>query len=192
MFKRTFWNGIKAFVPIAMTLGIVIWLLGILESFFGRFIQYFIPHQYYFKGLGILLGIVFIYFIGILVNAWVVKWAYDFAERIVQKIPGIKTIYNAIQDLVNFFDKSHKSDQQQAVLIDLPIGKVVGFITRDSMSDLPLAAHAENKVLVYIPLSYQIGGLAVVVARDSLIPLKWPADQVMSFILTAGMTTSRK
>lgn len=191
MFKRTFWNGVKAFVPIALTLGIVLWLLNILETFFGQFIQYFIPHKYYFKGLGILLGIVFIYMIGILVNAWVVKWAYDMTDRLVQKIPGIKTIYNAIQDLVNFFDKSKKSGEQQAVLIDLPIGKVVGFITRDSMNDLPLGAYAENKVLVYIPLSYQIGGLAVVVSRDSLIPLKWPADQVMSFILTAGMTTSR-
>lgn len=191
MFKRTFWNGIKAFVPIALTLGIVMWLLNTLETFFGHIIQHVIPSQYYFKGLGIALGVVFIFVIGILVNAWVVKWAYDWAEKLVQKIPGIKTIYNAIQDFVNFFDKNNKSDQQQAVLIDLPIGKVVGFITRDSMEDLPLASHAVNKVLVYIPLSYQIGGLSVVVSRDSLTPLNWPADQVMSFILTAGMTTQR-
>lgn len=190
MFKNTFWNGLKAFVPIALTLGIVLWLLNTLENFFGKFIQYIIP-EYYFKGLGIILGIIFIYIVGILVNAWFIKWVYEKAERLVQRIPGIKTIYNAIQDLVNFFDKSKDNDQQQAVLIDLPIGKVVGFITRNSMSDLPLAKHAENKVLVYIPLSYQVGGLAVVVSRDTLIPLNWPADQVMSFILTAGMTSQR-
>lgn len=191
MIKRTFWNGIKAFVPIALTLGIVMWLLNTLESFFGHIIQHIIPAQYYFKGLGIILGIVFIFVIGVLVNAWIIKWLYDWAERLVQKIPGIKTIYNAILDLVNFFDKNNKSDQQQAVLINLPFGKVVGFITRESMSDLPLAGHADNKVLVYIPLSYQIGGLAVVVSRDILVPLNWSADQVMSFILTAGMTTQR-
>jgi uncharacterized membrane protein len=192
-FKRTFWDGIKAFVPIALTVGIVLWLFSSLESFFGHLIQYAIPKEYYFKGLGILLGIIFIYCMGLLVNAWMVKWVYDLAERVVQQIPGVKTIYNAIQDLVNFFDKSDKSDQQQAVLIDWPIGKVMGFVTRSSMAGTPLAEHGgEDEVLVYIPLSYQIGGLAVMVSRKSLTPLKWPADQAMSFILTAGMTTQRK
>lgn len=192
MFKKTFWNGVKAIVPIALTLGIVIWLFQVLENFFGRFIQYFIPPEYYFKGMGILFGLVFIYLIGILVNAWVIKWIYDLGERIVKRIPGIKTIYNAIQDLVNFFDKSNQSEQQQAVLVELPFGRVVGFVTRSSLDGLPFASHAENELLVYIPMSYQIGGFAVVLPRDRLTPLKWPADQVMSFILTAGMTSQSK
>ena len=105
----------------------------------------------------------------------------------------MSTIYNAIQDLVNFFDKKEGSDQQQAVLIDWPIGKVIGFITRGSMKETPLGEHGDDdQVLVYIPLSYQIGGLAVMVSRKSLTPLEWSADQAMSFILTAGMTSQRK
>lgn len=192
MFKKAFWDGIKAFVPIALTVGIILWLFTTLENFFGRLIQYVIPHQYYFKGLGILLGLLLIYVIGLLVNAWMVKWVYDLADRLVKKIPVVKTIYNAIQDLVNFFDKNNQSQQHQAVLIDYAMGKVIGFITRDSMKATPLEEYGEDKVLVYIPLSYQIGGLAVLVSRSSLTPLKWSADQAMSFILTAGMTTQRK
>lgn len=192
MFKKTFWDGVKVFVPIALTIGIILWLFSTLENFFGALILHVIPKEYYFKGLGILLGLIFIYAIGLLVNAWMVKWIYNATDRLVQKIPIVKVIYNAIQDLVNFFDKNNKSDQHQAVLMDYGMGKVIGFITRDSMKDTPLAEHAEDKVLVYVPLSYQIGGLAIIVSRSSLTPLKWSADQAMSFILTAGMTTQRK
>lgn len=187
--KRIFWSGLKAFVPIALTLGIVIWLLDSLEHFFGQIIQHVIPAQYYFKGLGIFLGIVFIFAVGLLVNAWMIKWVYDLTDKLAKKIPVIKTIYNAIQDFVNFFDKSGKSDEQQAVMVDLPMGKVLGFVTRTSMQGLPIEEEVNDTVLVYIPLSYQIGGLAVFMPRSSLIPVKWPADQVMSFILTAGMTS---
>lgn len=191
MLKRTFWDGFKAFVPIALTVGVTVWLFTSLENFFGRIIRYIIPAQYYFEGLGILLGIVFIFLIGLLVNAWLVKWLYDWMECILQKIPGIKTIYNAIQDLINFFDKNDQSKQQQAVIVHSAIGKVVGFVTRQSLEGTPLATEGKNEILVYIPLSYQIGGVAIVVPRSDVTPLQWPADQAMSFILTAGMTSHR-
>lgn len=188
MIKKIFWNGLKAFLPIALTLGIVIWLLNLLETFFGRVLRHIIPTQYYFTGLGILVGILFIFVVGILVNAWVINNLYKLADKIVKRIPFIKTIYNSIQDLLNFFHQSQESSQQQSVvMVQTPMGKVIGFVTRETLTDLPLATENAQDVLVYVPLSYTIGGLIMVVSKDLVTPLNWPAEQVMSFILTAGM-----
>lgn len=191
MVKKTFWNGLKIFVPIVVTVAIVVWAFTSLETFFGHLIQLVIPSQYYFKGLGILVGVAVIFLIGLLLNAWFIRKLYSMAEKVVQRIPLIKTLFSAVQDLMAYFDKSGKSVEQQAVLIDIGLGKVMGFITCDRLASLPLHA-SDQDVLVYIPLSYQIGGLSVVVPRSALTPIDWPANQAMSFILTAGMTGKKK
>jgi uncharacterized membrane protein len=189
-FKLIFWRALKAFVPLAVTIAVVIWLFQTIETFFGRLIKHVIPEQYYFDGLGILVGIAIIFLMGVLVNAWAIRRAYSLTDMLVKRIPLIKTIYNATQDLFNFFDKSKV--EQQAVLVPTQLGKVVGFITRESLSDINPPLGNRDEVLVYIPLSYQIGGVMTVVPRASIIPLDWSVNAAMSFILTAGMMGQKK
>lgn len=190
MIAKIFWNGIKAFVPIALTISIVLWLFTTIETFFGRFLKKYIPMEFYFEGMGIIVGVVLIFIIGLLVNAWVVRSIYRQADKIVKKIPVIKTIYNAIQDLLNFFDKGEQT-AQQAVMVKTPYGKLIAFVTQDKLDTLTPVLGEDDEVLVYIPLSYMVGGVAAVVKRKDITPLDWPINQAMSFILTAGMTGKR-
>ena len=190
MIKKIFWNGLQAFVPVVVTLAVVIWLFRSIEMFFGKFLRYFLPEQYYFDGLGILVGVLLIFVIGILVNAWIIKGIYQLAEKLVKKIPGIKIIYNAVQDLVNFFDKSKQTQAQYTVLVNTPLGQVLGFVTRDNLADLPESIRGEENCLVYVPLSYQIGGLMLSVPHKDLIPVDWEINQARSFVLTAGMSST--
>lgn len=190
MIKRIFWSGLQAFVPIVVTFAVVVWVFRSIEVFFGRFIQYIIPPQYYFDGLGIIVGVLLVFVIGILVNAWLIKTIYHFAESIVNKIPGIKVIYNAVKDFVNFFDKSKQTQAQYAVLVNTALGQAIGFVTRDNLTDLPQDLGGDANCLVYIPLSYQIGGLMVSIPKKDLIKVDWEINQAMSFVITAGMSST--
>ncbi|MGE4350294.1 MAG: DUF502 domain-containing protein [Candidatus Berkiella sp.] len=190
MIKRIFWSGLQAFVPVVVTFAVVVWVFRSIEVFFGRFIQYIIPPQYYFDGLGIIVGVLLVFVIGILVNAWLIKTIYHFAESIVNKIPGIKVIYNAVKDFVNFFDKSKQTQAQYAVLVNTALGQAIGFVTRDNLTDLPQDLGGDANCLVYIPLSYQIGGLMVSIPKKDLIKVDWEINQAMSFVITAGMSST--
>lgn len=190
MIKKIFWNGLQAFVPVVVTLAVVFWAFRTIELFFGKFLKLFIPPEYYFDGLGIIVGVLFIFIIGILVNAWLIKRIYQLAERLVKKIPGIKIIYNAVQDLVNFFDKSKQTQAQYTVLVNTALGQVIGLVTRDNLTDLPDCMGAGESCLVYVPLSYQIGGLMLSIPKKDLIPLDWEINQAMSFVVTAGMSST--
>ncbi len=191
MIGKIFWNGIKVFVPIALTISIVLWLFTTIETYFGRVLKQYIPPEYYFEGMGVLLGVVLIFIIGLLVNAWILRSIYRQADIIVKKIPFIKTIYNAIQDLLNFFDKSNQS-AQQAVMVKTRMGRLMGFVTQDKLTKLTPVLGDEDEVLVYIPLSYMVGGITSVVKRKDITPLDWPVNEAMSFIITAGMTGHKK
>lgn len=190
MIKRIFWNGLQAFVPIVVTFAAVIWVFRNIETFFGRFIQYFIPAEYYFDGLGIIVGIVLVFIVGILVNAWMTKSIYNLADAIVKKIPFIKVLYNAIQELMKFFDKSKKNQAKQAVLVPTALGKMLGFVTREDLSELPETVGGHDDCLVYIPLSYQIGGIMISVPKQQIEKIDWDVNQAMSFVLTAGMSSA--
>lgn len=186
--KKYFLNGLKAFVPVVVTFAIVIWVFSNIEAFFGQILKWFIPESYYFDGLGIIVGIVLVFVIGILVNAWVVNRIYQMADGIVKKIPFIKTIYGSVQDLLDFFEKTQDTQHNQAVVVQYGKLRFLGFVTRDSFEGLPEALGGEKDVLVYLPMSYNIAGMMISIPRKYVTPVDLKVNQAMSFILTAGMS----
>lgn len=187
MIKKIFLSGLVAFLPMAITLGIVVWILRTIEGFFGHVFKYFISPQYYFDGLGIILGLIFIFVLGLLVNAWVIGKLYTWFESVVKKTPGIKTIYNAIQDMMGFFDQD-KIAQQRAVIVNTPMGRMIGFVTREDLSKLPSGLGGEKDVFVYVPLSYQIGGVMLAMPESALTHLDMSVNDAMSMVVTGGVS----
>jgi uncharacterized membrane protein len=59
------------------------------------------------------------------------------------------------------------------------------------MENLPEGFRAEDSVLVYLPLSYMIGGYAVLIPRSAIRPVDMSMEEAMRFTLTAGVTGHR-
>lgn len=188
MFKKYFLTGLKAFIPVVVTFAVVIWIFSNIEAFFGQIIQYVIPEQYYFDGLGILIGILFVFILGIVLNAWIIKQLYQLADAVVKKIPFIKTIYKSIQDLVSFFEKAQDTSHSKAVILEYGKTKCIGFVTREDFKGLPDGLGGDKDVLVYLPMSYMVGGMMIAVPRKRIKPFDMKVNEAMSLIITAGMT----
>jgi uncharacterized membrane protein len=58
------------------------------------------------------------------------------------------------------------------------------------MTQLPAGFNQKDSLLVYIPMSYGIGGFAVLVPRSATRPLDMSMEDAMRFALTAGVTSS--
>ena len=187
MIKKIFWNGIKAILPIGITLALVIWVLGMIESAFGWVIKKIIGPQYYFDGLGLIVGLVLVFVVGLLMNAWIARKVYSWGEALLRRIPLVKTLYNAIADLMRFFDKVAETQGSYPVMVNLPDCRVLGILTRQSVEKL--GKSAEGEVAVYIPMSYQIGGFTLMVPRSMVERLDMTVEKAMSFAITAGMSS---
>jgi uncharacterized membrane protein len=66
---------------------------------------------------------------------------------------------------------------------------MIGFLTRESLEDLPGVVGAEDTVAVFLPMSYQVGGHTVLVPRSAVLPIDLPFETAMRFVLTAGIST---
>ncbi|HET7203181.1 MAG TPA: DUF502 domain-containing protein [Steroidobacteraceae bacterium] len=192
---RKIWNtvlkGLVAILPLGLTVYVVYWLAVSAERLFSSVIALFVPEPYYWPGLGLLAGLVLLYFVGLAVNAYLVNRALRLSDKFFARIPVVKTIYLAIRDFMRFFPSSgHGSDLRRVVLVPFGPGKVIGFVTAESGEMLRRSAAAEETVAVYLPMSYMVGGYTVFLPRELVEPTSLTVEEGMRIALMGGVRTS--
>jgi uncharacterized membrane protein len=190
---KRFVHGLIAILPIALTLYLIYWLATSAESILGAVIRYVIGDAYV-PGLGVLFGFLITLGIGVLLQLWLFRKVFSLGEALLQKIPGIKSLYGSIRDLVGFFDSSKEKDFDKTVMV--AIGdentRLMGLVTRESFDDLPEGIGDDQTVAVYLPMSYQLGGFTIMVPKDKIHPVDMTVDRAMQFVLTAGVSAEGK
>ena len=87
-------------------------------------------------------------------------------------------------------DNPYKKEFEQVVAVNIgDTGmQVIGFVTQALPERLPEGFRDDDSILVYLPLSYMIGGYAVLMPRSAVRPLDMNMEEAMRFTLTAGVT----
>lgn len=188
---RTFFSGLAVVLPIAITLALLAWLFRTAESALGGFVRFLLPEGAYLGGMGLVAGLALIFVIGALMEAILFRRVVGWFEKLLDRIPLVKTIYGAVRDLMGLFSKSGGKKFSKVVLVEVPSlgAQVLGFVTVDDHRELPFKT-ADETVAVYFPMSYQIGGYTLFLPRDRLKPIDMTMEDAMRFIVTAGMSRS--
>ena len=192
MLAKIFKRGLIAIAPLAATIALIQWLFTTLEGIFSVPIKAVIGDQYYFRGMGIIVALFFIFLIGSIINNWIVQKLSSYAELLLKKIPLVKTLYNSIGELMSYFRSKEKQNQGGVVLIDIQGIKLVGLVTRESFKELPAGMGGDDDIAVFLPLSYQIGGHTVIVSRSKVKRIDMTVEEGMRFCVTAGVLNQNK
>ena len=76
---------------------------------------------------------------------------------------------------------------RKVVLVKLPEGlEQIGFLTRDAFDEHPEIG--ADKVAVYLPMSYQLGGFTVLVPADQVREVSMTVEEALRFCVTAGVS----
>ena len=186
-------TGLITILPVVLTLYLLYWFVVSAESVLGDIIRLWLPEGWYWPGMGLVAGLVAAFITGLLMHAYVVQRLFAAGEKLFYHTPVIKTIYQALRDFLNYFSPAAKKEFDQVVAITLgDTGmQVVGFVTQADPESLPEDFREEDSVLVYLPLSYMIGGYAVLTPRSAVRPIDMSMEEAMRFTLTAGVTGPR-
>ncbi len=152
-----------------------------------------LPGFLYFPGLGLIIGLGLIFAIGVLLRAYVVQGLFAWLEGLVQRIPVVKTIYGTVRDVMNLFSGDLERQFGEAVLVTLPGTeyRLIGFVTREDFEGLPDNLGTEGTIAVYLPMSYQIGGYTLMMARTQVERLQLSLEDAMRYTLTAGVSARK-
>lgn len=188
---RLLTKGLVAVLPLGLTVYTVYWLVTTTEALMQTFLLWFIQPQSYRPGMGLLVGLVFLLAVGTLVNAYVVRRLQGWLDQFINRIPGVKTVYGAVRDLMQFLPTGNSTnrDLRSVVVVRWGDMRLLGFITRDDLPELEAQAGGIDLVAVYLPMSYGIGGYTVYMPKNQCEPLDMPVETAMRMALTAGMSS---
>ncbi|MGM0676760.1 DUF502 domain-containing protein [Ectothiorhodospira marina] len=191
---RTFLAGLAAILPIVVTVTLVLWLSNTLEQVLGAILKAVLPDVLYFPGMGLLIGILLIFALGVLLRVYLVQGVFHWLESWMERIPVVKTIHGVVRDVTQLFSGEIHERFGEAVLVTLPglEFRLVGFVTRSDFEGLPDNLGTQGTVAVYLPMSYQIGGYTLMLPRDRVEPLNLSLEDAMRYTLTAGVSARRE
>lgn len=188
IFSKLFLRGLFTLLPFGLTVFVLVSFLLWIEEL-SRTAFSVISDDFYFPGLGLAIGIALICALGFLTTLSFAANIIDALELPFKRVPILKSVYNAVKNLSDFFTSGGESSNQQVVVVKIPgtEAEIIGFVTRKNLNDMPDEFTKNDRVAVFLPLSYQVGGLTVFIPRSYIKKTNLKVEVAMRSALTAWM-----
>ena len=185
--RNNFIAGVVVLIPIGITLYLTVFIINISSKLIPKEINpnHYLPYN--IPGLEILIAILLITIIGWISLSFIGKRLFNLFETILNKIPIIRTIYSAVEQLIETFTSS-KSDKKTVVLVEYPRKGVfaVGFATKENTGEIRKKAGKEL-LNVFVPTTPNpTSGFLLMFPKDEVIFLDLTFEEASKFIVSAG------
>ena len=185
--RNNFIAGVVVLIPIGITLYLTIFLINISSKILPKEINpnYYLPYD--IPGLEILISLLLITIIGWISLSFIGKRLFDLFESALNKIPILRTIYSAVDQLIETFTTS-SSNKKSVVLIEYPRKGVwaVGFATKDNTGEIKKKS-GQELINVFVPTTPNpTSGFLIMFPKNEVIYLDLSFEEASKFIVSAG------
>ena len=180
--KRHLIARVLAIVPIALTFWILRFLFRFLDSFTApilRNIGIEIP------GLGIILTLLFIFLLGLLITNVLGRTIFNWGEKVLNKLPLVNTIYNAVKQITNAFSGKSMKDFKQVIFIQYPRKGLwtMCFVTNQSKNE-----SGDEFYHVFVPTTPNpTSGVFIVIPQKDAIHPDISVEEGLKSIISGGI-----
>lgn len=186
-----FFRGLLAALPLSLTIYLLYLFLTWTEGIAMWWVRPIIG-DFYIPGLGLLFGIGTIILLGFIISNERALKLLSLIELPFTSLPVIKSVYSSLKNFAEYFAPDKEGPSQQVVSVRIPgqALEMVGLVTRQSLHGLPDGFMTGDRVAVYLPMGYMIGGYTIFVPRDWLQPLNMSVEEAMRSSLFAWMANN--
>lgn len=203
--KKHFITGLVILLPLAVTLALVLFIVNfVTQPFMGFFEHVFDNFNWYPKYqtivqflLKILLLFCLIFFtilLGFLARLLVFKSLLKLYNYIMHRIPFIKTVYKATQQIIKTLFGTSSRSFKQVVMVPFPIkgAYAIGLISSPAPTicektlNMPL-------VSVYVPTTPNpTSGFLMVYKEEDVIYVDMKIEDALKYVISCGVITSNE
>ena len=198
--KRTFFSklrnyfiaGIVVLIPIGITVYLTLFIIKISSNIIPKEINpnHYLPYDV--PGLEILIAILMITFVGGLSLSFIGKKLLLTFENLLKRIPILRTIYSAINQMTETFTKTG-ANKKNVVLVEYPRkgSWAVGFATKENSGEI---SKKTNKKLinVFVPTTPNpTSGFLLMFPKEEVIYLDLTFEEASKFIVSAGTSNTK-
>jgi uncharacterized membrane protein len=179
--------GLFIVIPLGITVFILKFLFsfadGILGTYLDSLFTAIASRETHFPGLGMLTGAVVIYLTGLLATNVLGNQFLNFGDRLLSRIPLVKSIYTSSKQLTKVF-REGKTSYRRAVFVEWPRRGVraIGFVTAE------VEREGEKLVVVYVPtMPNPTSGFALFFREDEVLESGMTVEEAVKFVVSGGM-----
>lgn len=185
--RTWFLQGIALLAPLIITLAFLVWLGRSVEVVVGELLRQVLPAGWYLPGMGLATGAVLTLAAGLLANLFLVRWLLTLAERLLDRIPVVKSLFQGLKDVSRLLSRDGGQPIGRPVTVELHGVRLVGFVMQEqALLPEPEGRAAEPRIAVYLPMSYQVGGYTLYLDRSAVRPLEVGREDALRAVLTGG------
>jgi uncharacterized membrane protein len=190
--RRWLLSGLLVLVPLAITLFVLEWIVGVLDQTLlilpvawhpDRLLGLHIP------GFGVLLTLVIVLLMGAIASNFLGKKLVLLGNALLSRIPIVRSIYSSVKQVSDTVFSENGHAFRKALLVQWPREGVwtIGFLTGLPGGDV--VNHLTGDYLsVYVPTTPNpTGGYFVMLKKSECIELKMSVDQALTYVISMGV-----
>jgi uncharacterized membrane protein len=187
--RRYFITGLIVFLPIAVTISVLLWLFGILDSLMGWLFTLLIGHPV--LGLGVVATILVIFMTGALATNVLGRRVVARFDGLMLRLPLARSIYSATKQLSDSIFAQHRAAFQRAVLIEWPRQGMytVGFVTGETGGRTQEIAGRRIINVFVMSTPNPTTGFLVLVPEDQVHQLDMSVEEGLKLMMSGGIVS---
>jgi uncharacterized membrane protein len=197
--KRVFLTGLAVVIPVGLTIYILFFIIDMMDNLLQVIPVRYQPDtlfHFHIPGLGVIITVILIFVCGLVTKSYFGNRLVGFGERLVGKIPFVRSIYQAIKRIADslFMDKAQSF--KKVVIVEYPRRGVysIGFVTGTPNGEIQEKLGVNGPCAgVYIPCALTpTTGVFVMIPCHELIELSMSVEEAFTLIISAGIVTPRE
>ena len=185
--RNNFIAGVVVLIPIGITVYLTLFIVNISSKILPKELNpnHYLPYN--IPGVEIVISIILITLIGLLSLSFIGKKLLDIFNNILKKIPILRIIYSALEQMLDIFTKSEKN-KKNVVLVEYPRkgSWAVGFATKENKSEISNKSK-QNLLNVFVPTTPNpTSGFLLMFPKEDVIYLDMSFEEASRFIVSAG------
>ena len=190
--KKSFLTGILILVPLVVSVTLLLWFFQKVDDLFSPVLdgvfRALLPGTDHVPGTGVLTGLVIILLLGTLARNVVGKRLLDALDRLIQQIPGYRTVYSTIKQLTSAFSPENTQSFKEVLLVEYPMegAYALGFRT------MTVEEGDRRLVVVYIPTNHLYLGEVLFIPEEKAVRLEMSIEQAVRLLMSGGIAAPRE
>lgn len=198
--KKYLIAGLLVWLPLAITIWVLHAVLGMLDGLFAWMVsasQAVLPMSAHeplewlkgIPGLGVIVMVLGLLLTGVFATNIAGQWALTQGERLLNRIPIVKSIYSSVKQVSDTLFSSNGNAFREAVLVQYPRqgAWTIAFVTGRPGGEA--AEHLSGDFLsVYVPTTPNpTSGFFLMVPRADVVVLRMSVDEALKYIISMGV-----
>jgi uncharacterized membrane protein len=187
--------GVLLLIPSITTIYVFTKLFGLVDSILpnlSHMIFPFLPEKWGIPGIGVVVILIFSYFVGLAAKNYFGRMIIDTGNAIISRIPMLNKIYLGVQQVIDSVAGHKKNLFDKAVLIEYPKkdSYCIGFITSETTGEIPEKTKSEM-VSIFVPTTPNpTSGFLLFLPKSEVIELEMSVETAIKLVMSAGMVST--